>query len=174
MKRKTGAGSRLGLGNGRQALAALATIALAVGWMAGASVAAGNSITEPVMIALSSTGATDAGTRTYILRDTNDRRSGNISVYREPLLDADANPVGNVRVECMTARGVAWSCTTIATLHAGPFTQEGTIVYTGLFRGFNGEELAVTGGTGAYQNVRGYAALTIQGDLFVRTLYLIP
>ena len=145
-----------------------------MGLLAGASVAAGNGITEPAVIALSSTGSTEAGSSNYILRDTEGRRSGEISVFREPLLDADANPVGNVRVECVSARRVAWYCTTIATLHAGPFTQKGTIVFTGLFRGFNGEELAVTGGTGAYQNVRGYATLTVQNDLFVRTLYLIP
>lgn len=174
MKHETGSKSGLGLGRGRLAIAALGTIALAVGWLTGTSVAAGNGITGPAVIALSSTGAPEAGSRTYILRDTDGRRSGNLSVFREPLLDADANHVGNVRVECVTARGVAWYCTTIATLHAGPFTQEGTIVYTGLFRGFNGEELAVTGGTGAYQNVRGYATLTVQNDLFVRTLYLIP
>lgn len=174
MKRKIGWGSRPGLGQGKLALATFATIAIAVGWLAGTSVAAGNGITEPTVIALSSTGATDTGSKAYILRDTDGRRSGNISVFREPLLDADANHVGNARVECVSARGVAWYCTTIATLHAGPFTQEGTIVYTGLFRGFNGEELAVTGGTGAYQNVRGYATLTVQGGLFVQTLYLIP
>jgi hypothetical protein len=172
MKREMGSGSRLGKGG--WSLAALATIVLAVGWIGGTSVAAGSNIGEPVVIALSSTGATDGGSRTYILRDADGGRSGNISVFREPLLDEDANHVGNVRVECVTAPGVAWYCTGIATLHAGPFTQEGTIVYTGLFRGFNGEELAVTGGTGAYQNVRGYAALTVKDELFVRTLYLIP
>jgi Dirigent-like protein len=162
-------------GYGRTALiAVLAMVVLVSGWLVSEAVAAGDGITEPTVVALSSTGSTDAGSRTYILRDTDGRRSGTISVFREPLLDADEHHVGNARVECTSAGHVAWFCTAIVTLHAGPFTQEGSVVYTGLFGGFNGEELAVTGGTGAYQNVRGYATLTVEGDLFIRTLYLIP
>jgi hypothetical protein len=162
------------LRRGSLAVGVLAIAALLSAVIVSGANAAGDGITEPTVIALSSTGATDAGSRTYILRDTEGRRSGNISVFREPLLDADENHVGNARVECTSVRRVAWYCTAIVTLHAGPFTQEGTVVYTGLFRGFNGEELAVTGGTGAYRNARGHAALSVEGDLYVRTLYLIP
>ena len=42
----------------------------------------------------------------------------------------------------------------------------------GLFGGFNGERYAVTGGTGAYANVDGYAVFTADGSLATRTLYL--
>jgi hypothetical protein len=48
------------------------------------------------------------------------------------------------------------------------------VVLDGLFNGFNDESVAVTGGTGAYANVRGTATLTVIDDQFAWVLHLIP
>ena len=43
-------------------------------------------------------------------------------------------------------------------LKAGPYTERGTVVTTGIYGGpADPDVFAVTGGTGAYANVRGYA-----------------
>ncbi len=175
MIRKRGSNGGAERRRGRSlAVGALALAVLLSGLVVSVAAAAGSGITDPTVIALSSVGATERNSRTYPLRDADGKRSGSISVYREPLLDADDNPVGNVRTECFGAGHVVSSCSSIVILHAGPHTEDGSVVFTGLFRGFNGEALAVTGGTGAYENVRGYATLTVEGELFIRTLYLIP
>ena len=112
----------------------------------------------------------------YPLRDEHGRRSAGMSLYRGELLDADGNQVGSHRCECVNgqAGGTGWWCTHILSLREGPYTDVGTIVITGLFRGFNGEQLAIVGGTGAYANAGGYATLTVQDQSFVTTLNLSP
>jgi hypothetical protein len=81
-------------------------------------------------------------------------------LIKEGLLDADGNAVGSAVWDCTNAEGVAWPCRVILSLEAGPSTSEGSIVLDGLFEGFSGESLAVTGGSGAYATVRGDATLT--------------
>lgn len=109
----------------------------------------------------------------YPLRDSSGKRSGGISHLKEQLIDVDGDPAGTQVWDCFGSK-VTDSCTNIVTLRSGPHAERGTVVITGIFRGFNGEKFAVTGGTGAYGNVRGYATLTVEGGEFVTTLYLTP
>ena len=106
---------------------------------------------------------------------TLDADAGKVSVNQlvESLSDADGNAVGQTFWDCTNAEPVGWFCTLILDLDAGPYTEDGTIVIQGLFDGFNGETLAVTGGTGAYANARGDATLALEGDRLVRIVHLL-
>jgi hypothetical protein len=128
-------------------------------------------IEDPVVIDL--TIGEGGKSRGYVLDDTGGRPSGQLSVLREPAEDADGTHVGSVLTRCF-AWPAGWTCESIAKLKDGPYTDEGTVTFEGIFRGFNGEHQAVTGGTGAYENARGYAELHVVDDEFVRTLHLIP
>lgn len=110
----------------------------------------------------------------YPLRDDHGNRTAVMSLFRGELLDQDGDAIGIHRCDCINADRIGWTCTHILRLRSGPYTGHGQVVITGMFRGFNGEKLAVTGGTGAYANVRGYATSTVDGDDFVTTLYLLP
>ena len=92
----------------------------------------------------------------------------------EGLEDADGNPAGKVYWDCTMAEKVAWFCDAVLALEDGATTDAGTIVVQGLFDGFNGESFAVTGGTGAYANVRGSATLSAKDEAFTWDLDLIP
>ena len=71
-----------------------------------------------------------------------------------------------------TGRGRNWHVTIVYRI-----TDEamgvGTVVATGIFRGFNGEQLAVTGGTGAYVGATGTATLSVEDERFAHTLDLL-
>lgn len=110
----------------------------------------------------------------FPLTDSEGKGSGQIDLFKEQLLDADGNEVGIYRLNCMNARAIGWFCSGVMSLRAGPYTDHGQVVITGMFRGFNGESFAVIGGTGAYDNAGGHATLTIDGEDLVRTLYLEP
>ena len=49
----------------------------------------------------------------------------------------------------------------------------GTVVATGIFRGFSGEQLAVTGGTGAYAGATGTVTLSVEDGKFAATFDLL-
>ena len=49
----------------------------------------------------------------------------------------------------------------------------GTVVATGIFRGFIGEQLAVTGGTGAYAGATGTVTLSVEDGKFAHTFDLL-
>jgi hypothetical protein len=112
----------------------------------------------------------------YRLEGTNGARDTSIDVFRGRLLDEDGNVVGTHRCECLNATGphVGWFCTHVLSLRRGPSTGFGSVIVSGLFRGFSGESAVITGGTGAYAGVRGYAVSTVEGDEFVQTLHLEP
>jgi hypothetical protein len=100
-----------------------------------------------------------------------ERSKGFVTQIREEALDADGARVGTIRWNC--AFGVDSHCTLVYGLK-GPEDERGTVVATGIFRGFNGESLAVTGGTGAFANVRGVVTLSVSDGEFIHTLDLIP
>jgi len=90
---------------------------------------------------------------------------------REEALDTGGARVGTIRWNC--ANGADWHCTVVYSLR-GSVEERGMIVAAGIFRGFTGESLAVTGGTGAFANVRGSIELSVGSDGFTHTLELIP
>ena len=115
----------------------------------------------------------DGPCRYYRFRDTDGIKTGQITVLKHPLFDADEDVVGHVNTFCFVSDGPGgktnWLCTYVHTLNATATTEHGTVVTTGNWD--SGRPFAVTGGTGAYVNVRGYAQLGNQGRY---TLHLIP
>jgi hypothetical protein len=87
------------------------------------------------------------------------------------VLDEDGDAVGTMVWDC-TTHAVSWTCTNVLSLKDGPYTERGSIVVSGIFRGFVGERLAVTGGTGAYQGAGGSVRLTVEGGEFTHTFTL--
>jgi allene oxide cyclase len=77
--------------------------------------------------------------------------AGNILTFANDVFDAaDAHKVGSDQGSCVrTVVGKAWECMWTTFLPAGQITVEGPFYDTG------NSVLAVTGGTGAYRNVRG-------------------
>ena len=96
---------------------------------------------------------------------------GILTQFREAALGKDGARVGTIRWSC--ANGADWHCTLVYGLR-GSASERGSVVATGIFRGFTGESLAVTGGTGVFANVRGVVVLTVVDEEFVHTLDLIP
>jgi len=110
--------------------------------------------------------------RDYPLRERQGDRTGAISFFKGRLEDADGTEIGRHRSECPDADGVGSWCTHTLVLHDGPHTEAGTITVTGLFKGFNGEEYAVVGGTGGYAGANGTATATVENDEFILTVDL--
>jgi hypothetical protein len=100
-----------------------------------------------------------------------ERSKGLVNQLREEALDVSGVRVGTIRWNC--ADGADWHCTLVYGLK-GSEDERGSVVATGIFRGFNGESLAVTGGTGAFANVRGVVTLSVGDGRFTHTLDLIP
>jgi hypothetical protein len=77
--------------------------------------------------------------------------AGNILTFANDVFDAaDAHKVGSDQGSCVrTVVGKAWECAWTTFLPSGQITVEGPFYDAG------GSVLAVTGGTGAYRNVRG-------------------
>ena len=96
-----------------------------------------------------------------------------LSVTRDRLQDADGRPVGRHLCHCMQS-DFAWYCSGVIVLLDTALTDAGTILVDGLFKGFNGESLAITGGTGAYAGARGTVSLTVKQGRFARTVKFIP
>jgi hypothetical protein len=155
---------------------AVATLLLA-GVLSAAAFAGGGGITEPQVIELVTSGcATDdddpaTHCRVFNLRDTEGQLSGEIFRFRVPLSDVDGNPVGRAYLQCDGAKSTGQTCTLILKLKAGPHTESGTIVSMGP-QAF--PPVAVTGGSGAYLNVRGEMTGEEQSDGFHIFVNLIP
>lgn len=162
--------------SGKAAVAVLASALLLSGLLVGVSYGGGGGITEPQVIELVTSGCAtndaDPATecRVYQLKDTDGERSGEIFRFKVPLADTDGNPVGRGYLECSGSKGTGSTCTLVLSLKPGPFTDLGTIVSTGL----NLPPRAITGGSGAYLNVRGEITGEDQSDGFHLTLNLIP
>lgn len=112
----------------------------------------------------------------FPLTDTEGRQSATLDLFKGELLDAEGNAIGVHRCECVNAKParLGWSCTHVLTLRASEAAARGSIVISGRFLGFNGERLAILGGTGAYAGARGDATQSVEGDAFVTTLFLEP
>jgi hypothetical protein len=162
------------------AVAVIAAALLLSGGLVGVSFGGTAAITEPKVIELSLDLCGDS-CRGFELQDPVFGRRGTawIVLSKDPLFDVDGNKVGQQSEQCTVSGGTPWVCTYVLALKAGPHTEPGTVVLTGIYRFSDPpEELAVTGGTGAYENVRGYATQEVVGTGADRhevlTLNLIP
>jgi hypothetical protein len=137
-------------------IAALVAAMLMSGLLAGVSHGGSAAITQPTVIELHSG------------KNLKERPGG----LREEALDTDGNRVGTISwTDALDAAD--WHVTIVYGLK-GDSVERGTVVATGIFRGFNGESLAITGGTGAYVGVGGSVRLTVEKGEFTHTLKLIP
>lgn len=148
---------------------------LMAGTLVGVSFGGGGGITQPEVIELS---YRRERVHFYPLREGDGRQTGQVTLIKRQLLDADGNSVGHMNISCTVADRpwVNWICDAVLTLKAGPHTERGTVVTTGIYAspedGTNADVFAVTGGTGAYENVRGHATQREGSDSY--TLNLIP
>lgn len=152
----------------------IATALLLSGGLVGVSVAGGQGIEQPEVIELS-LDVCGAKCKGYALRDPIfGQGNGFMTLSRDPVFDVDGNKVGNQDESCVVSKGTAFVCSYVITLKDGQHTQAGTVVTTGIYLFDDPTTFAVTGGTGAYANVRGYAALETSGGQEFLTLNLIP
>src|SRR6478736_1877005 len=86
-----------------------------------------------------------------------------ISVAMDELVDASGKSIGQHHWQCIRS-SLTWFCTGVMALNDAAQKGAGTIIVGGLFEGFNGESLAVTGGTGAYAGARGTVVLSVDGN----------
>jgi hypothetical protein len=159
-------------------VAALSGALLLSGLWVGVSYGGNGGIAEPKLIELNAghCGGPQTRCRFYGLR-TEGKVDGQILTVQGPSTDVDGTAVGRFRETCTYVGGTSNVCTQVFTLKPGPHTERGSIVTTGVLgewvEGLNGT-FAVTGGTGAYVNVRGHAEKVYDGRDFIFTLHLIP
>jgi len=157
---------------------AIAAALLVAGGLVGVSYGQGGGITEPQVIELTLDVCGDS-CRLFELQDPVHGRSGNalIALSKDPLFDVDGNEVGFQSEHCTTSEGhgvgTPWVCTYVLKLRAGPHTDPGSVVTTGIYT-FGPSTFAVIGGTGAYENVRGSARMIVVDQGEALTLNLIP
>ena len=167
----------MGKSIGRNGAVAILASVLVSGLFVGVSYGGGGGITEPQVIELVTTGcATDDNDpqtecRVYRLTDTDGERSGEVFRFKVPLADTDGNQIGRGYLECSGSKGKGQTCTLVLSMKPGPFTDLGTIVSTGVN---SLPPNAVTGGSGAYLNVRGVITGKFGPGGFHLTLNLIP
>ena len=143
---------------------------LTSGGLVGVSFGGGGGITEPRLIELH----IDVCSHPYFyLLDPDERVVGQVTLCRSPIFDVDGDRAGTHNISCTVSDRTDWVCTHLYTLKDGPHTDSGTIVTTGEYTDGDGDVFAVTGGTGAYQDVGGYAVQEGGGGIN-HTLNLIP
>jgi hypothetical protein len=156
----------------------LAASLLLSGALVGVSFGGGGGISQPEVIELSLDLCGDS-CRGFELRDVAFGRRGTawITMSSDQLFDVDDNRVGRQSYDCTSSEGrgegTPWVCTFVLSLKDGAYTDRGTVTTTGIYR-FDISRFAVTGGTGAYENVRGYATMEDVGKREVLTLNLTP
>lgn len=156
------------------AIGVLASALLLLGLFVDVSHAGGGGSTEPTVIELTTPGCRDIDDcPLYRLRDSEGELTGVLRRFRDAVSDVDGNPVGWSYRECFGAKRTGMICTHVLVLKPGPHTEQGTIAAAGVYHGPPGT-FAVTGGTGAYRNVRGELTGTGGAGGFVFTLNLIP
>jgi hypothetical protein len=158
------------------AIGVLVSALLLSGFFLGVSRAGGGGITEPQVLELVTGGCStedhDPSTdcRVFDMRDNEGGSTGELARLSAVLKDTDGNRVGRYFADCFAVRESGQICTVVMTIKPGPFTQRGTIaaIGTGL------PPSAITGGSGAYLNVRGDITGKSQPDGFHLFLNLIP
>jgi allene oxide cyclase len=129
------------------AVIVVATGALAA-WVVGAS--AGKSAASATTIHVIEHANTDA-----VSNGSMADSPGNVLTFANPVYDAaNTTKVGTDNGFCVrTVKGTAWECLWTTYLSGGQLTVEGPFSDTG------SSKLAITGGTGAYANARGWMEL---------------
>lgn len=158
------------------------SVALVVGAFVGVSLGSGGGISDPTTISLTAVACGSDAThcKFFPLTSYSGHQSGQVGTFNVPILDQDGNVVGRNRAHCVFASAVGQQCTLIETIHEGTYTDDGTVILSGLFHpdklapGGYVDTFAVVGGTGEYQNVRGYATFGFDGTNYPLVLYLIP
>jgi hypothetical protein len=162
-------------------VAVLTAALLMSGGLVGVSFGNRATITEPQVIELK-IDPCSVRCRFYPLVDGDDHQTGQVTLSRNPVFDADGAKVGTFDFSCHVSdrpRGGAatgFLCTNVLTLQGGAHTEAGTIVEVGLFVDGENDVFPIVGGSGAYENVGGYA---VQGDTAAGpglnyTLHLVP
>ena len=163
-------------------VAAIAAALLMSGGLVGVSFGGGAGIIEPEVIELSVDICGHEGPcRYFFLTDSGETQTGQITLTKNPLFDVDGNEVGHMNISCVASSRPSgkgqtdWICTYVLTLKAGSHTDQGTVVASGIYASpADPDVFAVTGGTGAYVNVRGYATHEDGPGQDPFTLHLIP
>src|SRR3989442_6586794 len=126
--------------------AAALTIAAVAAWVAGV----GGSATSASTVRVVEHAVTDA-----VSNGKTADSLGNVLTFANPVYDAaDTKKVGSDNGFCVrTVKGKAWECLWTTSLAKGQITVEGPFSDTG------NTKLAITGGTGAYANARGWMEL---------------
>ena len=130
------------------AVGVLAAALLMSGALVGVSFGGGGGITEPQVIELT---YRRQRVHFYPLREGDGRQTGQVTLIKRRLLDAEGNSVGHMNISCTVADrpSVNWVCDSVLTLKAGPHTERGTVVTTGIYASpedrTNSDVFAVTG-----------------------------
>jgi len=142
----------------------IAASLLVSGGLVGVSYGQGGGITEPEVIELSF-GFCEPSCRSYPLSASGGGPAAQITLGKFTLFDVDGNRVGTIHESCVNSETGPWICTLIHKLKAGPHTERGTVVTNGTwsFDPVIAADFAITGGTGAYANVRGFATWDEEG-----------
>ena len=160
----------------------LASAVLLVGTLVGVSFGGGGGITQPEEIVLTHSNCGKDARCQYFKLDKYGQSGGFGQLIQAwvPLHDFDGNVVGALHGHVVTVQGTGSTATVIQTLKDGPHTSRGSITLTGFVPSggcYFGDKVctfAVTGGTGAYDNVRGHATVERVGKKIRTTLSLIP
>jgi hypothetical protein len=112
---------------------------------------------------------------TYVDTGSHDRVAGDILADRSILFDANDHRAGTTEATCIAVTELRFRCGFTESLH------DGTIELSGVFltNGVKGDlsdlgTFAVTGGTGTYEGVGGYATFGLVNGVFTRTIFLVP
>ena len=97
--------------------------------------------------------------------------AGDVWVFRVPLLDETGTKIGWHEATCNPVNENRAVCSIIETLSDGTITEQGIFQFNS--KGLLGT-FAVTGGTGAYEGVSGYAEFGFDGTDYPNTIHLTP
>lgn len=153
-----------------RSIVAIAVLALVVALVAGIGVVAAKGTPTPNVDTIVLYSGDDGIVQGFDLQNK-DKDEMSISVVKDLLTDLGGGAVGEHDWLCGQST-LAWYCTGAISLGDAAPSGAGTITVAGLFRGFSGELMAVTGGTGAYAGANGTVVLTVEGERFVRTITL--
>ena len=97
--------------------------------------------------------------------------AGDVWVFRVPLLDQSGVKVGTHEAACNPVNENRAVCSIVETLSDGTITEQGIFEFNS--KGLLGT-FAVTGGSGAYEGVGGYAEFGFDGTDYPNTIHLTP